>query len=253
VKATIAVPAGGGCFEGHFPGRPILPGVVLLDLALQALASAQQRPAPLRGIAFARLRQLVTPGDQLELAARHLDDAQVRIDLRRGTELVANAQLNLGVPGSPPAAGIELEPVDPELCVAALDALLPHRLPMRLVDSIARELADGLVCTASVPQACALAQHGYAPALAGVEAAAQTAAVWEALRRWRQSGGGAPRIGYLVALRDMVFFAEQVAVGSPMLAAIQLEASAPPLTHYRVETCVGGKVLVRGTIATYLT
>ena len=85
------------------------------------------------------------------------------------------------------------------------------------------------------------------------EAAAQTAAVWEALRRWRQGGGGAPRIGYLVALRDVVFFAEHVAVGSPMLAAIQLEAAAPPLTHYRVETCVGGKVLVRGTIATYLT
>ena len=254
MKATIAVPAGGGCFEGHFPGQPILPGVVLLDLALQALAGAQQRAAPLRGIAFARLRQLVVPGDQLELAARHLDGAQVRIDLRRGPELVANAQLSLGAPDSPPAAGIELEPVDPELSGApALDALLPHRPPMRLVDSIVRELADGLVCTASVPRACALAQHGYAPALAGVEAAAQTAAVWEALRRRRQGGGGAPRIGYLVALRDVVFFAEQVAVDSPMLTAVQLEAAAPPLTHYRVETCVGGKVLVRGTIATYLT
>ena len=177
----------------------------------------------------------------------------MRIDLRRGQELVANAQLILGAPDSPPAAGIALEPVDPELSAApALDALLPHRPPMRLVESIVRETADGLVCTARVPPACALAQHGVAPALAGVEAAAQTAAVWEALRRWRQGGGGAPRIGYLVALRDLVLFAEHIAVDAPMLTAVRLEAAAPPLTHYRVETCVGGKSLLRGTIATYL-
>jgi predicted hotdog family 3-hydroxylacyl-ACP dehydratase len=253
VNATIVVPAGGACFEGHFPGRPILPGVVLLDLALQALAGAQQRAIALRGIAFARLRQLVVPGDRLELQARELDGAQVRIELRRGQELVANAQMILGVPDSPPAAGIGLEPVDPELSAApALDALLPHRPPMRLVESIVRETVDGVVCTARVPPACALAQHGVAPALAGVEAAAQTAAVWEALRRWRQGVGGAARIGYLVALRDLVLFAEHTAVDAPMLCAVRLEAAAPPLTHYRIETCVGGRSLVRGTIATYL-
>jgi predicted hotdog family 3-hydroxylacyl-ACP dehydratase len=253
VSATIVVPAGGGCFEGHFPGRPILPGVVVLDLALRALAAAQQDAVALRGIAFARLRQLVVPGDRLELAARKLDEARVRIDLRRGEALVANAELALGAPDAPPVADVELEPFDAELsAVPALDALLPHRPPMRLVASIVRETADGLVCTARVPSACPLAEHGVAPALAGVEAAAQTAAVWEALRRWRQGGGAAPRIGYLVAVRDLVLFAEHVAVDVPMLTAVRLEAAAPPLTHYRVETCVGGKSLLRGTIATYL-
>jgi predicted hotdog family 3-hydroxylacyl-ACP dehydratase len=253
VKATIVVPAGGGCFEGHFPGRPILPGVVLLDLALRALAGTPQDAVALRGIVFARLRQLVVPGDRLELAARELDEARVRIDLRRGEALVANAEFALGLPDEPPAAGVELEPFDVELSAApALDALLPHRPPMRLVASIVRETVDGLVCAARVPPACALAEHGLAPALAGVEAAAQTAAVWEALRRWRQGTGGAARIGYLVAVRDLVLFAEHVAVDAPMLTAVQLEAAAPPLTHYRVETCVDGKSLLRGTIATYL-
>lgn len=254
MKATIVVPAQGGCFEGHFPGRPILPGVVLLDLALQALAGARRGAAGLHSIAFARLRQLVEPGDRLELTARELDDTRVRIDLQRGEALVANAQFTLGAPDSPPPAGIRLEPVDAQLSAApALDALLPHRPPMRLVASIVREAHDGLVCTARVPPACALAEHGLAPALAGVEAAAQTAAVWEALRRWRGGAGGAARIGYLVAVRDLVLFAEHVAVDVPMLTAVRLEAAAPPLTHYRIETCVGGKSLLRGTIATYLT
>ncbi|WP_223247369.1 hypothetical protein [Sulfuriferula sp. AH1] len=34
------VPADHPAFAGHFPGMPILPGVVLLDIALQAIADA---------------------------------------------------------------------------------------------------------------------------------------------------------------------------------------------------------------------
>jgi predicted hotdog family 3-hydroxylacyl-ACP dehydratase len=123
---------------------------------------------------------------------------------------------------------------------------------MRLVESIAGETGEGLVCAARIPPECPLAEQGAAPALAGVEAAAQTAAVWEALRRWRQDARGAARIGYLVALRDVVLFAEKIAVGAPVLAAVWLEAAAPPLTHYRIEACLDGKALLRGAIATYL-
>ncbi len=252
MNATIDVPAGGACFEGHFPGRPILPGVVLLDLALQALARIRERPAPLHGIAFARLRQLVVPADRLELQARELDGAQVRIDLRRQAELVANAQLILGPPDSPPTTGVGPDPAGPPPPgVPELDALLPHRPPMRLVESVVAETAEGLVCTARVPAACALAHHGFAPALAGIEAAAQTAAVWEALRRSRSGAAGA-RIGYLVALRDVALYAERIPVDVPLLAAVRLEAAAPPLTHYRVEAWFDGKALLQGTIATYL-
>jgi predicted hotdog family 3-hydroxylacyl-ACP dehydratase len=253
VNATLAVPPGGACFEGHFPGRPILPGVVLLDLALQALAGPERGAAPVRRIAFVRLRQLVSPGDRLELVARTLDDGQVRIDVRRGQELVANAQLVLGTPDAPPSDELAPEGVAPAAsAVPDLDALLPHRPPMRLVTSIVRETHEGLVCAARVPAGCGLAGGGVASALAGVEAAAQTAAAWEALLRWRQGSGDGPRIGYLVAIRDLVLFAEKVAVDVPVLAVVRLEAAAPPLTHYRIETWMGAKLLLRGTIATYL-
>jgi predicted hotdog family 3-hydroxylacyl-ACP dehydratase len=253
VNATLAVPPGGACFEGHFPGRPILPGVVLLDLVLHALAGPERHAAPLRGITFARLRQLVSPGDRLELVARSLDDGQVRIDVRRGQELVANAQLELGTPDAPPSD--ELAPESVARAVSAvpdLDALLPHRPPMRLVTSIVRETHEGLVCAARVPAGCGLARGGVASALAGVEAAAQAAAAWEALRRSREGSDSGPRIGYLVAIRDLALFATQVAVGARMIACVQLEAAAQPLTHYRIETWVQAKLLLRGTIATYL-
>lgn len=253
MKATIVLPSAGGWFEGHFPARPILPAVAQLDLALQVVTRARQRPSFLRGIVVARLRQLVLPGDRLELAARDLDGGRVRIAIHRGEVLVSNAELILGAPDAPLEAATAREPADPALsAVPALDALLPHRPPMRLVTSLVRETDDGLVCTACVSRDCPLAEQGRASALAGIEAAAQTAAVWEAVRRWREGTGAAPRIGYLVALRDVAFFAEHIPVDVVMLASVRLEAAAPPLTHYRIEASIDGRLLLRGTIATYL-
>ncbi|HYZ60842.1 MAG TPA: hypothetical protein VE650_00175 [Acetobacteraceae bacterium] len=52
----FTVPAGHPCLEGHFPGRPVVPGVVLLDLALEAIlgASPRQRVAGLPVVKFTR-------------------------------------------------------------------------------------------------------------------------------------------------------------------------------------------------------
>ena len=41
----FVVPATHAALPGHFPGRPIVPGVVLLDEVLQAIERTLQRPA----------------------------------------------------------------------------------------------------------------------------------------------------------------------------------------------------------------
>jgi len=252
VNASIAIPAGGAWFEGHFPGRPILPGVATLALVLDALARETRYPVSLRGMVFARLRQLVLPDDRLELGTRELGNGHTRFDLQRAGALVANGELILGPPAEarPPLAAVAASvfPFD----APPLAALLPQRPPMRMLTAILSATDDGLSCAAAVPAACALVSGGSAPALAGLEAAAQAAAAWEAMRRWRAGDGAVPRIGYLVALRDVVFFAERVPAGLALSATVRLEAAAPPLSYYQVEVALGGRPIVRGTIATFL-
>jgi predicted hotdog family 3-hydroxylacyl-ACP dehydratase len=251
VKTTIAVARNAAYFEGHFPGHPILPGVVELLLVLDALSQESGQAVALRGIAFARLRQRVFPGEHLHLDTRELDNGHIRVELSRSDDPVASAEL---IPGDPETPGNNpLDQVaDPIRSAPPLDALLPHRPPMRFVNSIVGESAQGLDCTASVSAACGLVRDGDAHVLAGVEAAAQTAATWEAVRRWREGGVAAPRIGYLVALRDIVFFAERFPGDRTFNTSIRLEAAAPPLTHYRFGVSLAGAPLARGMIATYL-
>ena len=253
MNATIDIPAGGAWFEGHFPGRPILPGVAELALAVEALAREAGRPVSLRGIAFARLRQLVLPGDRLDMSSRELDTGRLRIELKRKGDLVANAELLIGNPEEIRDEAAAYVAPDEESAFPPLDALLPHRVPMRFLTSILSVTADGLACTARIPDACALVTDGQAPPVAAIEAAAQAAAAWEAVRRSRDAGVASPRIGYLVALRDIIFFSGSVPAERDLLVSVRLEGAAPPLTHYRIEVSLDGKPVTRGTVATFLT
>ncbi len=54
-------------YAGHFPGRPILPGVVLLDAALHALAALRGLEAASGEIKSAKFLSPVSPGEALRV------------------------------------------------------------------------------------------------------------------------------------------------------------------------------------------
>lgn len=67
-------------FEGHFPGKPIMPGVLVVEAMAQAGAvlllhdkpESRGRVVYFAGINKARFRRPVVPGDQIHLAVKVL-------------------------------------------------------------------------------------------------------------------------------------------------------------------------------------
>lgn len=256
----LEIPASGPLFEGHFPGRPILPAVALLDQTVRALAGA----AALHGIENLRLRRPVLPGDVLDLEAPGLVAptllepgaacfGHVRFDVRRESERVANGVILVGGPFTPIASRPAVPRPRTGDPAPRLDTLLPHRPPMRMIEAIEAETGDGLECSARIPVGSAFDSAGTAPALVALEMAAQTAALFEALRRTREGGPAGARLGYLVGARDVVLGRDRLPVGATHRAAIRLSAAALPLSSYAFEVSREGEVVASGTLSTWIT
>ena len=75
-RFALAIAADHPAFDGHFPGRPIVPGVVLLDHSLRALASDV---AGRWKIGNAKFLSFVAPGEPVHL---DVDDAAANGSLR---------------------------------------------------------------------------------------------------------------------------------------------------------------------------
>jgi 3-hydroxyacyl-[acyl-carrier-protein] dehydratase len=98
---TLHVPVQHPAFDGHFPGAPLLPGVVLLDEMLHVVqtASGSGDNGTLDGepgwsIANAKFLHPVRPGDTLTLEhERPLANGAVRFTIRSAGQLVASGTL----------------------------------------------------------------------------------------------------------------------------------------------------------------
>jgi len=79
---------------GHFPGRPLVPGVVLLERVVAAIEAAQGAPGPLR-LPQVKFMQPLLPGEE---ASIELEGATPRWRFRilRGDTLLASGEIVAG-------------------------------------------------------------------------------------------------------------------------------------------------------------
>ena len=92
---ALHVPADHPAFAGHFPGDPIVPGVVLLDEALYRISDALRVAAHECAIHSAKFLSAARPGEALQLAIT-LDAAQrVTFAIHAPDRLVASGVLTL--------------------------------------------------------------------------------------------------------------------------------------------------------------
>lgn len=143
-------------FEGHFPGAPVMPGVLIMECLAQSagLWLLKRSPDPRRievnvvGIDDAKFRRPVMPGDQLRLEVRVLHHRgalwRVRGEVHAGGHRVAEARLLLSVltldrplvdptarvaPGASLGSGVKVGPfavIGPKVRVGARTVIDSH-------------------------------------------------------------------------------------------------------------------------------
>jgi 3-hydroxyacyl-[acyl-carrier-protein] dehydratase len=104
---TLVIAPDHPAFAGHFPGAPIVPGVVLLDAAVHAICAAlpsldpgaaEAGVKPTWQISSAKFLSPVGPGETLTISCPASASGSTRFDISSGSRKVATGTLVLQPP-----------------------------------------------------------------------------------------------------------------------------------------------------------
>jgi 3-hydroxyacyl-[acyl-carrier-protein] dehydratase len=90
---TLTIAAEHPALAGHFPGAPILPGVLLLDEMVRAVETEAGATRPRWRIGAAKFLKPVRAGETLTLRHERLPNGSVRFSVARAGEPVAQGLL----------------------------------------------------------------------------------------------------------------------------------------------------------------
>lgn len=143
-------------FMGHFPGRPILPGVLQIEAITQTaevllrpvLDPAFQGDFYLKNVQKVKFRRPNEPGDrmlvELDVTAVHTDSADFTATLKNGGGVACSAQGTVAI-RSKEADTSPIQPIGEydkgvrcEMDNPSLQKLIPHRYPFLLVDFVSK-------------------------------------------------------------------------------------------------------------------
>ncbi|CAM2164241.1 AMP-binding protein [Paraburkholderia sacchari] len=91
---SFTIPADHPALPGHFPGHPIVPGVVLLDHAIDAIGAALNRPMQTWRLSAAKFLSPARPGEALDLDFDAAASGAIRFTVRAGQRDVASGTLS---------------------------------------------------------------------------------------------------------------------------------------------------------------
>lgn len=104
-ETTLFIAPDHPAFAGHFPGRPIFPGVLLLDAAVDTAQQAMRTSSSgdrgedgakkICQISAAKFLSPVSPGETLTISCTSSGSGSMRFDISSGSRKVATGTLVL--------------------------------------------------------------------------------------------------------------------------------------------------------------
>lgn len=267
-RSTVRVEESSPWFEGHFPGGAILPAVGQVELVVALHDQLSGRKLILGAIPNLRLMNPVRPGDRLTVDLRP-DEDRVSFHLESAERQKVSTGAFTGSPNPRAEAKGHESPTRSPSRATHLDPkrLLPHAPPALLAlevigyDSGGLDLEDGppaaILCRGRVPADHASVERGQAGIWMAIELAAQAAGLLQAAVQASEEistlSSPTPSIGYLVRVRHAHFTAGFLPAEADLLARIELQSKAGPLSHYRTTVGIpGGSTLTTASLSTYV-
>jgi 3-hydroxymyristoyl/3-hydroxydecanoyl-(acyl carrier protein) dehydratase len=100
ITAEAQVPADCVWFDGHFPKKPILPGVAQLTLVADILHRALGTPVVVEQVSRVRFKQMIQPDEviAISLSPTNSDAAAYGFRLANSAELICSGTLKMAEP-----------------------------------------------------------------------------------------------------------------------------------------------------------
>jgi predicted hotdog family 3-hydroxylacyl-ACP dehydratase len=131
------------------------------------------------------------------------------------------------------------------------DALLPHRGGALFLRRVLSWEPGALAALCVIPSESPFVRDGRAPAVVGLDAAAQAAGALLRLEKTGGRGGDAPRPGYLVAVREARFPTAWLRAGRELRVDVRRIGSAGPLAVHAVRLEADGVECLVARLSTY--
>lgn len=98
-QTPLTIPVDHPAFAGHFPGIPIVPGVVLLDEALHAIAAATGRSLAACQISSVKFLSPLKPGESAVIEHEVQANGSIRFYVVAATRKIVSGTI---IPGTVP-------------------------------------------------------------------------------------------------------------------------------------------------------
>ena len=94
---TLGLPVDHPAFAGHFPGQPVLPGVVQTDWAIRLSKDLLETGITAATDFQVKFRRVIQPGDDLTLSLRHdRTKHSLSFEYRQKGEIASTGRIKLG-------------------------------------------------------------------------------------------------------------------------------------------------------------